>query len=107
MTFQVVHKFEHSIASIEFSFAASILDSAFVKYVIKGNDRVHLVQFDFLNAKHNIIFDGDVHRSILLIGNIKQSGIISNKLIIFDFSDSVKRRFAIKFDMVVSLPLTV
>lgn len=65
---------------------------------------MHVVEFDFLNAAHGVIFECDVHPRVLLTGHVKKFRVVSQNL--FPFAcDLHERAFAVESDDVSGLPV--
>lgn len=86
LVFEMLKEGKHEFARAEFCFSVGIFEAAFFKDILEGDDRTHLLVSDnFLNANHGVVLEFNVHGGVLLLGNVKQLGVVSENLA-FGFS---------------------
>ena len=81
-------------------------DSGFCEDVGESERRLHVVELDFLNTTHGVIFERDVHPCVLLTGHVKQFCRVSDDLPL-RFGKLQQRAFALKKNDCGLLPLIV
>ena len=74
---KMLKKFNNLIASIGFNGATGVNDSATAEYIIPSNGFGHFVSKDFNNVAHNVVFEIDNKRSVILIGNVEKVGVVA------------------------------
>ena len=90
LMFEMFKEGKHEFAGAEFCFSVGFFEAALFKYLVEGDNRAHLfVSDNFLNANHGVVFELDIHGGVLLSGNVKQLGVVSENLA-FGFSHGEK-----------------
>ena len=70
--FEVLKKFEYSIASVAFFSFVNVIETAFEEEVCEGDGGSELcVLFDFDDSAEDVVFKFDIHFGIVLIGNVE------------------------------------
>ena len=101
---KVLEKFDESISGVLFRVAVSVENSCFCEEVSEIERAVHVVEFDFLNAAHGVIFQRDVHPRVVLPRHVEEFGIVRQDL--FPFAgDLHERAFSLENDKVSVLPV--
>ena len=99
MCLQVVEQGENSFAHVPFLIAVGVVEAALLEDIGEGDDGNHLlgVSKNFEYAPQDIGFDGDIHASILLFGDVKKFSVARQDLTAFNIeSDFPKWRNAVK-----------
>ena len=92
---EMLEKFKKVIARIKFFVARSVFNATFSKHVGEGDDGHQSVSDDFLNANHGVVFELNVHGSVVLVGHVEQVGVVSENLA-FGLSNFEQRALAVK-----------
>ena len=92
---EMLEEFDKSVASVEFCFQAGLFNTTFSKHVGEGDDRHQSVSDDFLNANHGVVFELNVHGSVVLVGHVEQVCVVSENLA-FGLSNFEQRALAVK-----------
>ena len=77
-----------------------IFETAFLKHVGKGDGRRHFLGMsdDFHNTAHDVMFEFNVQRRVILSRNVENPSVVSDELIIFHRGYCQKRRFGSEVD---------
>ena len=90
---------DNNFTDSEFSFSVYVVEIAFIEDVGEGKDRNHLfVKGNFNDTVKDVKFNFDDSSSVLHVRNVVERIVVSQKLIIFDFSRKIKRRLVVKVD---------
>ena len=90
---------ENGFTSVTFLIATGTFKAALLENVGESDDGHHLlgVSKNFKYATQDVSFDGDIHASILLVGNVEQSGVARQDLIVLHVGgDFPNGRFAVE-----------
>ena len=104
LVLKVLKEFYQAFAGALFDFVVGVVDSSFCEEIGESKCRMHVVEFDFLDTAHGVIFERDVHPGVLLTRHVKKFSVVSQNL--FPFAcDLNERAFAVETDNVGVLPI--
>ena len=69
-----------SFSSVHLGFATGVLNTAFLENVVESEGRRHLVELNFLDSNHNVIFNDDIHGAVVLIRHVEKRGVVAQEL---------------------------
>ena len=98
---QVLKEFLNDMAEFFFCVAAGgLADSGAFENIGESKRRRHFVSLDFSDAAHNVIFESDDERSVVLSRHVQKFGIVAKNLVAL-LGDNHDRRFVEKVNHVV------
>ena len=104
LVLKVLKEFYQAFAGALFDFVVGVVDSSFCEEIGESKGRMHVVELDFLDTTHGVIFECDIHPCVLLAWHVKKFGIVSQNLFPFA-SDLHERTFAVEANDVGILPV--
>lgn len=104
---QVRNEALDKLADAPFLRRRGIFETAFLKHVGEGDRGRHFLGMsdDFHNTAHDVMFEFNVQRRVVLSGNVENPSVVSEDLIAFHRGYGQKRRFSSEVDD--GSPLTV